>query len=169
MLTLLWEVFRLLGCHGDLPLLVDYIMDQFGTQLRPHPGHAHPSLWCEYLLLLSQILVGGVHKGCGHKDVPPTNLPQDEMFVMIEGIITRLVMPDIWSHDTHNATSDSDLFTFLLVHTIFTCVHVLGVNFDPLLQQVIYPLMQKLGDRNVGVANAAMATLQAVCSHCGYG
>lgn len=161
--SLLGEVCRLLGCRGDLPVVVDYIMDEC---------HAHPHLACEYLLLLSQVLAGGGHKGCGHPQATPTGIPRCEMVAVVEGVITGLVAADTWSRDLssgHGHTPmNSELFTFLLINTIHTCVHVLEVNFDPLLQQLLYPLMQKLGDDCVGVADAAMATLEAVCLHCGY-
>lgn len=157
---LLGEVCRLLGCHGDLMVVVDYIMDEC---------HAHPHLCCEHLLLLSQVIAGGGHKGCGHHQTPPTNVPKGVLFSLIEGVLTRLVAYHLWPHGNHgHASLNSDLYTYLLVNTIFTCVHVLGVDFDPLLQQLLYPLMQHLGSRNVGVADAAMATLEAICTYCGY-
>ena len=152
--SLLGEVCQLLGCHGDLTILMDYVLDQC---------HAHSHLRCEYLLLLALVLRGG--KGCGQDKATP--LRANELMVLIEGVVTRLMLPDVWSCDP-TTTVNSDLYSFLLLYVIFTCVHVLEVNFDPLLQQSIYLLMQKLGDTNVGVANAAMATLQAVCNFCGY-
>lgn len=156
--ALLHEVCQLLGCHGDLAVLVDYVLDQC---------HAHPHLRCEYFLLLCHVLRGG-KRGCGHdKEV---SSKEDELIIVIESVVTLLVSRDTWSHDlTGNASLNSDLYSFLLLNTIYTCVHVLEANFDPLLQQSIYPLMQKLGDANVGVANAAMTTLQAICHFCGYG
>lgn len=163
--ALLREVCLLLGCHGDFLVLVDYVMDQC---------HAHPQLRCEYLLLLSQVLRGGGHKGCGHQEPPPTHVSQDELFTVIEGVVTRLVSPDFWtlSHDpsstTDHSSMNSDLYAFLLINTIFTCVHVVMEKFAPLLQQLMYPLMQKLGDEKMGVSDAAMATLQAICLHCHY-
>ena len=158
---LMGEVCRLLGCCGDLVVVVDYILDEC---------HAHPNLGCEYLLLLSQVLAGGGHKGCGHQEAPPTSVPQGEMFAMLEGVFTRLVEAETSSCDLPNSNSslNSDLFTFLFINIIHTCVHVLGKNFDPLLQQLLYLLMQRLGDDNVGVVDAAMATLKAVCLQCGY-
>lgn len=159
--ALLGEVCRLLGCRGDLTVLVDYLLDQC---------HAHSQLCCEYFLLLSYVLQGGGHKGCGHRD---SIVSDGELIIVIEGVISRLVSPGFWSlsHDstTKPAVSlNSELYNFLLVYVIYTCVHVLKENFDPLLQQSVYPLMQKLGSMDVGVANATMATLQAVCLHCGY-
>lgn len=142
---------------------MDYILDEC---------HAHPHLGCEHLLLLSQVLAGGGHKGCGHSEAPPTSIPQGEMFAVVEGVFARLVAADTWSHDKTpdygHSPLNSDLFTFLFINTIHTCVHVLETNFDPLLQQLLYPLMQRLGDDNVGVVDAAMATLEAICLHCGY-
>lgn len=156
---LLGEVCQLLGCRGDLVVVVDYILDEC---------HAHPHLGCEYLLLLSQVLAGGGHKGCGHQVAPPTSVPHGEMFALIEGVFARLVESDTWSCDPPKSSLNSDLFTFLFINTIHTCVHVLERNFDPLLQQLLYPLMQRLGDDNVGVVSAAMATLEVICQQCGY-
>lgn len=158
--NLLGEVCRLLGCRGDLVVVVDYILDEC---------HAHPGLGCEYLLLLSQVLAGGGHRGCGHQEAPPTSVPQGEMFAIFEGVFTRLVETETWSCDLpSNSSSKSDLFTFLFINIVHTSIHVLGKNFDPLLQQLLYPLMQRLGDDNVGVVDAAMATMEAVCLQCGY-
>jgi hypothetical protein len=153
---LLGEVCRLLGCRGDLVVVVDYILDEY---------RAHPHLGCEHLLLLSQVLAGGGHKGCGHQEATPTSIPSGEMFSLIEGVFTCLVETDDW---TSNSSLNSNLFIFLFINTVHTCVHVLGANFDPLLQQLLYPLMQRLGDDNMGVVDAAMATLEAVCQLCGY-
>lgn len=140
-------------------MVVDYILDEC---------HAHPHLCCEYLILLSQVLAG--HKGCGHSEATP--IPQGEMFAMIEGVFNQLLSANTWSHDSASQQQarslNSDLLTFLFINLIHTCVHVLEANFDPLLQQLLYPLMQRLGDDNMGVVDAAMATLEGVCLHCGY-
>ncbi len=158
--ALLGEVGRLLGCHGDLSVLVDYILDEL---------QVHTTLHCEHLLLLSHVLAGGGHKGCGHTEAPPTCISHEELFVVVEGIINRLITPDIWiqSH-TSEQSLNSDLQSFMLINVVFTSVHVLEVNFEPLLQQLVYYLMVKLSSSHMGVANAAMATLETVCSHCGY-
>ena len=141
-------------------VVVDYIMDEC---------HAHPHLCCEHLLLLSLVIAGGGHKGCGHHQTTPTYVPQGELFSLIEGVLTRLVAYDSLPQANPDHTPlNSDLYTYLLVNAIFTCVHVLETDFDPLLQQLLYPLMQNLGNRNVGVSDAAMATLEAICTFCGY-
>ena len=162
MAELLGEVGRLLGCRGDLPVLVDYVMDEFG---------ANSDLRCEYLLLLSHILAGGGHKGCGHTETPPMQVSHDELYVIVESVISRLVKPDMWLRSSGGQTLTSDLpdlQAFLVIHVIFTSVHVLEVNFDPLLQYHLHYLMEKLGNENVGVANAAMSTLEAICQQCCY-
>ena len=160
--ALLGEVGRLLGCRGDLHVLVDYILDEL---------RLHSDLQCEQLLLLSHILAGGGHKGCGHDELSPTHISRDELFAVVEGIVAQLVTPDIWLQ-AHTISAgrplNSDLLSFLLINVIFTGVHVLEVNFDPLLQQLVYYLMERLSSSNVDVANAAMATLEGVCVHCGY-
>ena len=87
----------------------------------------------------------------------------------MEGVVTQLVTPDICRQSPNiNKPLTSDLRSFLLINVVFTGVHVLEMNFDPLLQQLVYYLMDKLNSSNVGVADAAMATLEAICSHCGY-
>ena len=160
---LLGEVCRLLGCRGDLPVLLDYVLDQLQRS---------PYLRNEYLLLLSHLLTGAAHKGCGHEHAPPTAVNPDEMFVLVDGMLRTLLTSDVWTRprdpSSDHASPNSSLCAFLLIFVLFTSVHVLGATFDPLLQQLIYPLMQWLGDDNVSISNAAMATLLAISSHCDY-
>lgn len=160
--ALLGEVGCLLGCRGDLHVLVDYILDEL---------RLHSDLQCEQLLLLSHILAGGGCKGCGHDEAPPTHISRDELYAVVDGVVAQLVTADMWLQPRNISGGEplnSDLLSFLLINVIFTGVHVLEANFDPLLQQLVYYLMEKLSSSNMGVANAAMATLEAICIHCGY-
>ena len=159
--ALLKEVCHLLGCRGDLPVLLDYIMDQF---------HCNPQQQNELLLLLAYLLPGGCHKGCGHGETTPLRVSEEEMYVLVEGMVSTLVSPERLSasHETPSPSNSDHIQNFLLVYVLFTCVHVLGTGSEGLLQLIMYPLMVRLQDDNVGVVSAAMATLQAISHHCNY-
>lgn len=161
--VLLKEVCTLLGCRGDPSVLLDYLMDQFAL---------HSDLSNECLLFIAYLLPGTIHCGCGHAEATPTSLSPSELYNVVERIVTVLVEPRNWSrsHDplSGHTSKGCELFTFLLINVIFTSVHLLKSTFDPLLQQLIYPLMQRLGDGNVDISETAKSTLLAVCVHCGY-
>ena len=63
---------------------------------------------------------------------------------------------------------DVCLYSSLLLNVVSVCVHLLGVGFKPLLQCVIYPLLQCLGNKQVSIATTAHATLKRTAAHCGY-
>ncbi len=161
--VVLREVCLVLGCRGDFPVLMDYMMDQFRELVHFRK---------ECLLFMSYLLLGAGHRGCGHMQAPPTPVSSEEMYVSMEGVVTELVSPDVWSKScdqlSDHTSRSSDLYAFLIINILFTSVHLLGATFDPLLQKLLYPLLQSLGDDNVGVSDAAMATLTAICSHCNY-
>lgn len=152
--TLLKEVCHLLGCRGDFAVLLDYLLEQF------HGSSQHHS---ELLLLISYLLPGGCQNNTDHGEVTPNILSKKELYYLIEGLVNILVETEVWS-----SPMNSDLKHYLLIYTLYTCVHVVGVACDQLLQVIIYPLMLRLQDSNVGVSAAAMATLKAICHHCSY-
>ena len=63
---------------------------------------------------------------------------------------------------------DACLYSCLQLHVVSMCVHVLGSSFKPLLQSVVYPLLQRLGNEQVSIATAAHATLKYTAAQCGY-
>ena len=63
---------------------------------------------------------------------------------------------------------DTCLYSCLQLHVVSMCVHLLGFAFKPLLQTVVYPLLQRLGNEHVSIATAAHATLKYTAAHCGY-
>ena len=152
--VLLKEVCHLLGCHGDLPVLLDYVLDQVCGSSRQQS---------ELLLLLAYLLPGGCHSNHNQGEATPMVLHEDDLYSLVEGLVSVVMEPEVWS-----SPENSDLRRYLLVYTVYTCIHVVGVACDPLLQVILYPLMLRLQDENVGVASAAMATLQAICHHCQY-
>ena len=90
-------------------------------------------------------------------------LHEGDLYSLVEGLVGVVMEPEVWS-----SSENSDLRRYLLVYTVHTCVHVVGVACDLLLQVILYPLMLRLRDENVGMASAAMATLEAICHHCQY-
>ena len=157
--ALLKEVCHLLGCRGDLPVLVDCILDQLRRS-----SHQQNEL----LLLLAYLLPGGCHDSnfhgnCRHHDDSNlTVLSLDEFYSLAEEVVGEVVSEKVW------LSSESSLQKFLTVYLIHTCIHVLGAAGEPLLQVILYPLVLRLQDENRGVASAAMATLEAICHHCDY-
>jgi len=157
--ALLKEVCHLLGCRGDLPVLVDYVLDQ----LRRSSHHQLNEL----LLLLAYLLPGGCHDSGFHDNchpykASPTVLSSEEFYSLAEEVVGVVVSEKVCF------SSENSLQNFLAVYLIYTCIHVLGVASEPLLQVILYPLMLRLQDKNRGVASAAMTTLEAISHHCDY-
>ena len=68
--------------------------------------------------------------------------------------------------------NNNAILVALLVQRIGDAAEVcqaLGLNFRRLLLTVAYPLLEKLGNANPVVSQAAHATLRRVASYCGYG
>ena len=84
--ALFQEVCHLLGCHGSLAVIVDYLLDQLKLSSSLHGK--------ELLLVLSRVLVGaGQRRGSAES--------ADEMYALVEGILEEVVAPSNWnkSHD----------------------------------------------------------------------
>ncbi len=153
-LALLKEVCHLLGCHGDRLVLLDYLLDLFRLSSRQHN---------ELLLLLAYVLPGGFTNDGSHGNSVHGNIASEELVSVIEEVVDVVVDEEVWS-----TSSNSDLRRYLLVNLVYTCIHLVGVACEPMLQVILYPLMLRLQDDSEGVASAAMATLGAICHHCKY-
>ncbi|KAJ3185954.1 TEL2-interacting protein 1 [Gaertneriomyces sp. JEL0708] len=57
----------------------------------------------------------------------------------------------------------------LLLEGLSVCAQVLQKDFRRLLIDVLYAVLEKVGDSNRVVSDSAMRTLQAIASSCGYG
>lgn len=77
-------------------------------------------------------------------------------------------LPPHSSGSPHISPHDTSLLSSLLLRTVATCAQVLGKAFDPFMQLVAYPLMQKLGHGSAMVSSQALSALKAICRHCGY-
>ena len=80
--SLLQQVCELLGCHGSLPIIVDYLLEKLRVSLSMHRK--------ELLLILSQVLRGASSQRRGSAE------SADEMFVLVEGLLEELVAPGNW-------------------------------------------------------------------------
>ncbi len=65
-------------------------------------------------------------------------------------------------------TQESVLLSCLLLNTILACARVLETHFDPLLQQLAYPLLQWLGDSDAGVSAYARGVIHSIATLCQY-
>lgn len=60
------------------------------------------------------------------------------------------------------------LHSCLLLNVILMCARVLEKMFDPLLQQLVYPLLQWLGDDDNSVSVYARGVVLSIVTLCHY-
>jgi len=161
------QVCICIGCHIQLEPVVDQLMDMF------HSSELHRK---EALIVLKNILFGAVGLLS-----PVLRNRHESLLHHVKEIVTDFVSPVYWRCSTTNANDSSVncnvsfkqlnsnvLLVCLMLQSISAFVQVLGRSFEPLLQVAIYPLMEKLGDRNVMISTTAHHTLSLIAHHCGY-
>ena len=163
------QVCTCVGQCIKLEPVIDQLMDMF------HSSELHRK---EALLVLKNVIFGAVGlmspmSHCRHKS----------LLQHVREIVKDFVSPVYWRCITSSTTdSGSDhkenvsfkqlnsnvLLVCLMLQSFGTFAQVVGRSFEPLLQVTIYPLMEKLGDRNVIISNTAHHTLSLIGHHCGY-
>ena len=85
--SLLQQVCQLLGRHGTLPIIVDHLLEKLRLSSSTHGK--------ELLLILSNVLLGATsQRERGRRE--RTESADDEMFVLVEGLLEELVAPSNW-------------------------------------------------------------------------
>ncbi|GAB9462642.1 hypothetical protein Gpo141_00000130 [Globisporangium polare] len=143
----------------------------------------------EVFLVLNGFLKAYVktsHGGLDTKDTPhqlEDSQEQNGVDVHLVGrILEDLLVLDAWSEHSdhrHNNNSSTQVRTrrslkaavaqrALMVECVGICVEILHRDFGIFLLHTLYPLVEKLGSRDVEVEHAALAALHKVYFFCGY-
>ena len=85
--SLLQQVCQLLGRHGALPIIVDHLLEKLRLSSSTHGK--------ELLLILSNVLLGATSQREGGRKESAESA-DDEMFVLVEGLLEELVAPSNW-------------------------------------------------------------------------
>lgn len=118
--SLLQQVCQLLGRHGSLSVIVDYLQEKLRLSSSTHGK--------ELLLILSHVLLGASQRREGESAESA-----DEIFVLVEGLLEELVAPGNWdrSHEQQSflnfAMGDSESF-WKEERTINTKVRSMHIN-----------------------------------------
>ena len=98
---------------------------------------------------------------------------------MIEYIIEEFTSPELWAMPTTSPTSEGktlsieemndNVFTLSLLLEGLGCLcESLGSSFDNYLITSLYPLTEKLGDRNPIISTSSFTTMQRISIICSY-
>ena len=79
-----------------------------------------------------------------------------------------LLLPSLSYITPHPIFQEVSLHSCLQLYLVSVCVYLLGARFKPLIQLVVYPLLQRLGEDDVAVATAAHSALNNITLNCGY-
>ncbi|XP_065910601.1 TELO2-interacting protein 1 homolog isoform X1 [Dysidea avara] len=164
------QVCACIGCHIQLEPVIDQLMDMF------HSSELHRK---EAILVLKNVIFGTVGLLS-----PVSHYRHESVLQHVKEIVTDFVSPVYWHCSTSNINdsavdhnentlsfkqlNSNVLLVCLMLQSVGTFVQVVGGSFEPLLQVAIYPLMEKLGDRNVMISNTAHHTVSLIAHHCGY-
>ena len=165
------QICLLLGCHMQLEPVIDQLMDIF------HSSELHRK---ESVLVIKSILVGATGISS------PISLSRHSLLVQqVKEIVAEFMSPTHWRCKTSSSTEEESssqkdamlsfkqlnsnvLLVCLLVQSMGTFAQVVGGAFEPLLQTAIYPLLEKLGDRNAMISHCAHHSLSLIAHHCGH-
>ena len=165
------KICLLIGQHVQLEPVIDQLMDIFCL------SELHRK---ESLLVIKNVLVGAAGTSS------PMPLSRHILIVeLIKGMIGEFVSPTHWRCRTSSGTEEESntqkdttlsfkqlnsnvIFVCLLIQSMGAFAQVVGGAFEPFLQTTIYPLLEKLGDRNAMISHCAHHSLSLIAHHCGY-
>lgn len=117
------------------------------------------------------------------RELNPSTLFQSRRLTMseVDSILRCYLDPALWNRDTTNfdffnqgqmisieELNDNILMSVLLLEGVGNLAEVLGKNFDDLLMDSLYDILEKLGDSNHLVTQSAWATVQRIMAACEY-
>ena len=165
------QICLLIGCHMQLEPLIDQLMEIF------HSSELHRK---ESVLVIKSVLVGAA--GTSY----PMPLSRHNLLVQqVKEIVSEFMSPTHWRCKTSSGTEEESssqkdatlsfkqlngnvLLVCLLVQSMGSFAQAVGGAFEPLLQTAIYPLLEKLGDRNAMISHCAYHSLSLIAHHCGH-
>ena len=165
------EICLLIGCHMELEPVIDQLMDTY----RLSEMHRKEST-----LVIKNILIGAAGI------TSPMTMDRHNLLVqIIKEIVAEFITPTHWRCKTSSSSEEGPssqedatlsfkqlnsnvLLVCLLVQSMGSFAQVVGGAFEPLLQTAIYPLLEKLGDRNAMISHCAYHSLSLIAHHCGH-
>lgn len=164
------QICLLIGCHMELEPVIDQLMDIF------HTSELHRK---ESVLVIKSVLVGAAGTSA------PMPLNRHMLLVQqVRGMVAEFMSPTHWRCKTSNIEEEprsqkdatlsfkqlngNVLLVCLLVQSMGSFAQAVGGAFEPLLQTAIYPLLEKLGDRNAMISHCAYHSLLLISHHCSH-
>ena len=165
------KICLFIGHHIQLEPVIDQLMDIFRL------SELHRK---ESILVIKNVLVGAAGA------LSPMPLSRHNLLVeQIKGTIDEFVSPTHWRCRTSSSTEEESnsqkdatlsfkqlnsnvIFVCLLIQSMGAFAQVVGGAFEPFLQTTIYPLLEKLGDRNAMISHCAHHSLSLIAHRCGY-
>ncbi|KAL3861032.1 hypothetical protein ACJMK2_007123 [Sinanodonta woodiana] len=167
----LQTICRLLGYYGEINLLVDQFLDIF---------HESKVYKMPATLIINEIMLGTTGKygkmlieeylSPSNFDLVTHHSPELNMYQGLEKRLNELRITRL-----HAITSNTDSISSYSSNTIQLCLYlegignfsqVLGKDFEPILIQVLYPLLEKLGDESSYISSTAYLALLDVTKAC---
>lgn len=160
-----------IGHHIQLEPVIDQLMDMFRSSEFDRK---------EAILVIKSILVGAAEA------LSPMVLDKHNLLLQqVKELVFEFISPTYWRCKTSSSSDEGPgsqqdtvlsfrqlnsniLLVCLLIQSIGTFTQVVGGAFEPLLQTAIYPLLEKLGDRNAMISHCAHHSLSLIAHHCGY-
>ena len=165
------QICLLIGCHMPLEPVIDQLMDIF------HTSELHRK---ESILVIKGVVVGAAGTSS------PMSLSRHNLLVQqVKGMVAEFMSPTHWRCQTSSGIEEEPrsqkdatlsfkqlnsnvLLVCLLIQSMGSFAQAVGGAFEPLLQTAIYPLLEKLGDRNAMISHCAHHSLSLISHHCGH-
>lgn len=178
------DIIRLLACHGDVYVLSDYLLEEcrVGSIYR-----------AEVILVLNELILS-----CkDNRELDLSSISEMLVEAYLEDDLWKLPVTnkhlsyrrnspanpfstlsyedgnDLAMHSSHSSISFETLHNniqiiCLLLEGMGVCAEVLGTNFNVLLINTLYPVLEKIGSINAAVSETAMETLTDIVTFCNY-
>ncbi|KAK6177026.1 hypothetical protein SNE40_015216 [Patella caerulea] len=174
--TALIQSCHLLGQHGDIDLLVDHMMDLL---------HESSIYQLQSVFIINQIIAGSVTKENVSLVVDIIRMLVDE-YLSDDNFNIPTSTPaqcntqsnqessPLWLNKGNNSSltlanmNHNIMKICLLIEGVGIFAKVLGADFRCLLMDVVYPLLEKLGQDNTYISHTAYYTLTEVSTACHY-
>jgi TELO2-interacting protein 1 len=175
-LDLMLQILHLLGAYGDCMQLVDHFLAVFRgeavtleDQSRRHPPQA--------ILIVNEIVLGAKAFPSASCEPELIAAPNPDIADVVDYLLVHYLSTDFWNEDYMSAASSlvSQKFSehravvsSLLIEGIGVFVYTMGPSVRFKLMDILYPLLEKLGDETEMVSTAAWASLLRTAFICGY-
>eukprot|EP01122_Echinamoeba_exundans_P007572 TRINITY_DN2357_c0_g1_i1.p1 TRINITY_DN2357_c0_g1~~TRINITY_DN2357_c0_g1_i1.p1 ORF type:complete len:996 (+),score=121.68 TRINITY_DN2357_c0_g1_i1:778-3765(+) len=170
-LSSILQILHLLGAYGDRMQLTDHFLSVFRGDAATFED---TSRRCppQAILIVNEIIVGATSRADSQHS------PNSDLTEVVDYLLVHYLSNELWSDEpmldkysvvSHQSSTHRAVVSSLLVEGIGVLILAVGPSIKFRLMDILYPLLEKLGDDTEMVSSAAWSSLLRVAFTAGYG